>query len=125
MIDLWWLDISLCPFTEAVSPTYLNEGKGLTNISQALLSFLNPTAFPIRSLWGLLASASVCLLTGHLQHVHLSPFCQFMRCLSLRCPLECQEEQEVCVSVLSGEQVVGAPMGNLQAGPVRASSFQE
>lgn len=55
MIDLWWLDISLCPPLETVSSAYLTEGR--------LDKRLIPVAVPVCSRWGLLASLhlAVCL----------------------------------------------------------------
>lgn len=69
------LGIRLRPLLDTVSATYVNKGKGPKNTPPALLSLLKPTAVPIRSLWGLLASLhlSVSPLTGHPQHVHLHP----------------------------------------------------
>lgn len=112
MIALQWL---VSTSRSRVSPTYLNKGKSLRNTAHALLSLLNPTGVPIHSLWGLLASLHLSVSPNW-----TSPVCppvpplpvhEVSVSLSLRRPLEHQEEQEVCMSVLSGQQVVGTAGG--------------
>lgn len=126
MIALQWL---VSTSRSRVSPTYLNKGKNLRNTSHALLSLLNPTGVPIRSLCGLLASLHLSVSPNWTSPacppVPSLPIYEVSVSLSLRCPLERQEEQEVCMSVLSCQQVVGAPVGSPHARPVRAFSFQE
>ena len=121
MIDLWWLDVGLCSPLETVSSTHLHKGKAL--------SPSHPHCCPHLHSPGLLASLRLSLLTEHPQHVHLSPCCSFMWCLSLSLSHVpgASGEQEACVSVLSGQQVVGSgvPPGSLQAGPAGASFFQD
>lgn len=93
-------------------PAYLNDPKALRNASCALLGLL-PRCCPHLLLLGSVGlNVSICFFPDVIPNKSICPTLP-VRVVSVslphRCPLGCQEEEDICVSDLSGKQGVGLP----------------